>query len=121
MVFVDTIKRFTVYEQLCVIYHRVSAYQRQFDDALPTFALSALYDFYRERGRFTSANNESCNVITDSRASIKSRFRIRTFLYVSALIVNYHASVHVDLEIGDCRNRRNFLLAVTSAVPITSP
>lgn len=25
MVFVDTIKRFTVYEQLCVIYHRVRA------------------------------------------------------------------------------------------------
>lgn len=27
------------------------------------------------------SNNESCNVITDSKASIKSRFGIRTFLY----------------------------------------
>lgn len=135
MVFVDTIKRFTVYEQLCVIYHRlVSTGAARNSDACPfDIREKAWYNTYtklflqkvrpfcviRESTRITNY------IITGSKASIKSHFRDQKFLLqLQRDSINYITRLPRACRSGDWRlseHRRNFLLAVTSAVPITSP
>lgn len=58
MVFVDTIKRFTVYEQLCVIYHRIRAAIRRLSNIQRGAYTDVLYTIHTKSMEIASDKRE---------------------------------------------------------------
>lgn len=96
MVFVDTIKRFTVYEQLCMIYHhkRIYAPIRRYPPNIRV-AWRRVIRFLR---KVMSGKHGWRTIIINPNPLIKSHFVTKTFYVTHGMIVNYQA--RVDLEIG---------------------